>query len=407
MISDSGRWQRLAFWWRLLAGVVSAAAALRAVISLTARTIIRNPIWTDFAVFHVSVKRWLDGLPMYGTNLPMFGAPRLPEPVNFNPPQFHLLVLPFARLDLWPALLLWLACSLVVGVVCAAIVGRALRPGWSPLQALIALALVLNSAALSSTLWLGQMSLWLALPVTLAWRAHREGRWNSVGAWMGLAASIKPFLFIVFPYLLLKRQWRACLFGALTWIASFVVGALVFGHATLEHWVHSSQWPTWQANLLNASFQGYVGRVMFEWPAQHVATIGSALGVLATIWLARLRDADVAWALLITGALLWAPLGWVYYVWFLMPPIAALIAERRLPRAAWLLAIPFVWPINASPLRLTGTFLDAQLMLSIYFWGLLAFWLLLNSSSIRPSTRDPRPANREPPLPRAPELPAI
>jgi alpha-1,2-mannosyltransferase len=396
LITDSSK-PHLAFWLRLLIGLIGAAAALRAVIGLTARTLTRNPIWTDFAVFHVAVKRWLDGLPMYGTNLPMFGAPRLPEPVNFNPPQFHLLVLPFATLDLWPALLLWLACSLVIGSLCAAIVVRTLRLHWSLVPGILAIALVLNSAVLSSTLWLGQMSLWLALPVTLAWRAHRQERWNSVGAWMGLAASLKPFLFIVFPYLLLKRQWRACLYGALVWIGSFVAGAAVFGPATLEHWVHSSQWPTWQANLQNASFQGYVGRVMLEWPAQHVATIGSALGVLATIWIARLRDADVAWALLMAGALLWAPLGWVYYGWFLMPPIAALIAERRLPRAAWLLAIPFVWPINASPLRLTGTFLDLQLTLSIYFWGLLALWLLLVSSSI-PSRRAPnfRSAHREP-----------
>ena len=369
-----------------------AASTLYTIVNLTQRTLTRTAIWTDFAVFHVTVKRWLDGLPMYGSNLPMFGAPRLPEPVNFNPPQFHLLVLPFASLRLEQAVLLWILVSLIVGGLCAVIVVRTLRLRWSLLPALIAITLVVNSAALSSTLWLGQMSLFLALPVTLAWRAHRLGRWNTAGAWMGLAASIKPFLFIVFPYLLFKRQWRACVYGALAWTGSFVLGAAVFGHDTLERWVHAAVWPTWQANLLNASFHGYVGRVMFEWPAQHVATIGSAVGVLATIWLARLRDADLAWALLMTGALLWAPLGWVYYVWFVMPPIAALVAERRLPRAAWLLAIPFVWPINSSPVRITGTFLDAQLMLSIYFWGLLALWLLLSSSAMRPPPIQDDPA---------------
>ncbi len=89
----------------------------------------------------------------------MFGAPRFTESVNFNPPQFHLLVLPLARVDLWPALLLWQLASLAAGCVSAAIVIRTLRPGWSPLVTCVTAALILNSAALSSTLWFGQMSL--------------------------------------------------------------------------------------------------------------------------------------------------------------------------------------------------------------------------------------------------------
>jgi hypothetical protein len=82
-----------------------------------------------------------------------------------------------------------------------------------------------------------------------------------------------------------------------------------------------------------------------------------------------------------TGALLWAPLGWVYYEWFIMPPIAALIAQRRLPWAALPLVIAFVWPISVQSFRLTGTLLDMPFR-SIYFWGLLALWLLLCSSAV-------------------------
>ena len=117
--------------------------------------------------------------------------------------------------------------------------------------------------------------------------------------------------------------------------------------------------------------------------------MGAALGLLATIWLAHKRDADAGWALLMAGALLWAPLGWVYYEWILVPPLAALIVQRRLPWAAWLLVIPFVWPITAYSVRITGTFLDAQIS-SIYFWGLLGLWLLLCSSAVMPGGSRPR-----------------
>ncbi len=373
--------QRLARWWRLGVILICAAASLWAVLHLTERSLERQVHWSDFAMFHAAVNRWLDGLPMYGT-FPRVGAPRVTEGVNFNPPHVHLLVWPFARLALWPGLLLWEALSILAGLLSAAIVVRTLRPGWSAMPMMLASAILLNSAALSSTLWLGQISLFLAVPVTLAWRARRLGRWREVAAWIGVAASVKPFLLIVFPYLLLERQWRAAAWGGVLWAASFAVGAAVFGPAALGQWFEAAQWPTWVSHFHNASFQGYVGRVMLEWPGEIVASIGSGLGILATVWLAHKSDPDAAWALLMTGALLWAPLGWVYYEWIIAPPLAALIVDRRIPRVAWLLVVACVWPITGHAVRITGTFLDAQVIGSIYFWGLLGLWLLLCSSAI-------------------------
>jgi alpha-1,2-mannosyltransferase len=383
---------------RVAAFVAFGTVALWTLVRLIATSLERQVIWTDFALFHATVNRWLDGQPMYASGLRMFGAPRFTESVNFNPPQFHLLVLPLARVDLWPALLMWQLASLVAGCVSAAIVIRTLRPGWSPLVICVTAALILNSAALSSTLWFGQMSLFLSVPVTLAWRALRQGRWNAVGAWLGLAGSIKPLLFIVVPYLLLKRQWKACLWCGATWAASFAIGVAVFGPAAVQQWLDAGRWPTWLDNFHNASFQAYVARLWWEWPGPQVATLGSAIGVAATVWLARNRDADAAWAILMAGALLWAPLGWVYYEWFLFPPLAALLAQGRIPYAVWPLAIAFVWPITGRDVRITGTFLDGQIQ-SIYFWGLLGVLLTLCSSTIRP----PADAHRGSDESRAPE----
>jgi hypothetical protein len=390
-MTTSNQWRQPAYWWRLGVSLICAGVSLWAVIRLTVRSLGRQVIWTDFALFHATVNRWLDGVPMYGRAIPMFGAPRFTESVNFNPPQFHLLVLPFAHLELRPGLLLWQAFSILAGGLSAAIVVRTLGLGWSTLPAMLAAVVLLNSAALSSTLWFGQISLFLAIPVTLAWRAQRVGRWTQVAAWMGIAASIKPFLLIVFPYLLLKRQWRATVWGGVAWAVSFALGVAVFGPAALVQWFEAARWPSWTAHFHNASFQAYVSRVMWEWPGEIVASIGSGAGILATVWIAGKRDADAAWALLMTGALLWAPLGWVYYEWLIVPPLAALIAERRIPRAAWLLAVAFVWPITGISIRVTGTLLDSQIR-SIYFWGLLGLWLLLCSSAVaREPTSVPAP----------------
>ena len=390
-MTTPNQWRQPAHWWRLAVTLAGTGLSLWAIVRLTVRSLERKVIWTDFALFHATVNRWLDGLPMYAGGLPLFGAPKFTESVNFNPPQFHLLVLPFASLDLWTGLLLWQAMTVVAGVLCAAVVIRSLRPGWSPMVAALTAAVILNSAAFSSTLWFGQMSVLLAVPVTLAWRAMREGRWTQVGAWMGLAASLKPFLLIVFPYLVLKRQWRAIAWGGVVWATSFVVGAVVFGPDAVLQWFEAARWPTWLAHFHNASFQAYVSRVMWDWPGPIVASVGSGVGILATVWLAFKRDVDAAWAVLMAGAILWAPLGWVYYEWCLIPPIAVLIAQHRIPRGAWLLVIPFVWPISAYPIRITGTLLDAQIR-SIYFWGLLGLWMLLCGSAVSRKTRDQQSA---------------
>ena len=140
---------------------------------------------------------------------------------------------------------------------------------------------------------------------------------------------------------------------------------------------------------------------MVEWPGRPFATLGSAIGVAATVWLARNRDADAAWAILMAGALLWAPLGWVYYEWFLFPPLAALLAQRRIPYAVWPLAIAFVWPITGQDVRVTGTFLDGQIQ-SIYFWGSARRPVRL--VQLDASDRRPTPTHDDLAQPRAPSL---
>ena len=335
-MTTPNQWRQPAHWWRLAVTLAGTGLSLWAIVRLTVRSLERKVIWTDFALFHATVNRWLDGLPMYAGGLPLFGAPKFTESVNFNPPQFHLLVLPFASLDLWTGLLLWQAMTVVAGVLCAAVVIRSLRPGWSPMVAALTAAVILNSAAFSSTLWFGQMSVLLAVPVTLAWRAMREGRWTQVGAWMGLAASLKPFLLIVFPYLVLKRQWRAIAWGGVVWATSFVVGAVVFGPDAVLQWFEAARWPTWLAHFHNASFQAYVSRVMWDWPGPIVASVGSGVGILATVWLAFKRDVDAAWAVLMAGAILWAPLGWVYLR--VVPDPADRRTHRPASNPSWRLA---------------------------------------------------------------------
>ena len=77
--------------------------------------------------------------------------------------------------------------------------------------------------------------------------------------------------------------------------------------------------------------------------------------------------------------LLLSPLGWVYYFWFLLPPLLALLIsgdglDGRARRLVWIgLAATFV----PSPIPwlsfMTGAMTST--LGSIYAWGLLLLWL--------------------------------
>ena len=54
----------------------------------------------------------------------------------------------------------------------------------------------------------GNIALLLMLLITLGLADARHGRWGKAGSWLGLALSIKPFLLIFVPYLVLKGAAR-------------------------------------------------------------------------------------------------------------------------------------------------------------------------------------------------------
>ena len=255
--------------------------------------------------------------------IPLFGAPRITESVNFNPPQFHLLVLPFAHLELWPGLLLWQAAASLAGRVAAAIVVRTLRLGWSPLrpcsrrrpaQQRCAVEYVVVRADFALPAPSGHAGLASVAAWTLTVGRLDRGR--------GEHQTVPP---IVVPYLLLTRQWRAAS-GAAAHGRRASRSALLSSARLRCAVVRGGTLADLAGTFPQRVFPGYVAR-RDAGVAGRRSPLGSAIGVAATVWLARKRDADAAWALLMAGALLWAPLGWVYYEWFLVLLLAALIAQ--------------------------------------------------------------------------------
>ena len=164
----------------------------------------------DFGIFLNSARTFAAGGSLYPAgavvrNRSLYSTGQL----NLNLPHTHLLLLPLTGLTPGRALTVWFAASLTVFVLCAWTVCRALVWQLPPLLWLAIVVYLLAWGATAAFSLTAQLSLLLAGPVTAAWVAARQQRNATAGAWLGLAAVVKPFLFVFVPYLAITRNWRA------------------------------------------------------------------------------------------------------------------------------------------------------------------------------------------------------
>ncbi len=219
----------------------------------------------------LSTQAFLAGKDMYALNEVVvyhFNRDTVIHLWNLNPPHSHLLYLPLTVMPPGLALLVWCVLSglCLYGSIRIIVseIGIALTPRRMEWMALGLLAFTGTGAALITA----HVSFLLMLAITLSWRDARHGRWGQAGAWLGLALSIKPFLLIFVPYLVLKRCWRGIASMGLTVGLAFLLGLLVFGPANHHSWLRVlSQADSWAWLPLNASLYGTLNRVLMKNPA--------------------------------------------------------------------------------------------------------------------------------------------
>ena len=291
---------------------------------------------------------------------------------NLNPPHFHFLVLPLTVAGPAVAVAIWTAGSVGAGVLALRLISRELAVPF----ALPFLAALLWSPT-GATLATGQVALFLAVPATAAWRALRQDRPLQAGAWLGLVASMKPFLGIFALGWLVQRQWRALAGFALAAAAAVGVGMSVFGLDAYRGWLGSLADVTWTAGSLNASVHR-LGRGM-------VATQVVAVAILTLTLVAPARDADRRVAQFLLAALLVSPLGWVYYLWLGAGPLLVswlALWRQRDQTVPILLAVCL--SLNAVLLEVAQTPALMRLTIgSAQLWGVLGWWGLLTWPEVR------------------------
>jgi glycosyl transferase family 87 len=392
-------------WGDLIRAVTSTiaclvVAAMSVIYFQTARNTISVRHLQDYGMFDFSARQLRAGAELYAPPRSVVDPDR-PRPLNLNPPHFHLLMLPLTALSPERAFAVWIVASLIALAIMLAVIGRAvdLRM-WG--FATLAAASVL-SPALHATMLTGQLGLLLLVPFTLGWLAARGGRDASAGAWLGFCASIKPFVLLFAIAFVVQKRWRAVAAMAGVGMTMLAIGGLTIGVHEYAVWLRQLAGVSWAEHYMNASLLGLLERSFSATPWGTHPLIDlpivirplwfAAATVIAMVTLTCWRQShDVDRTFLITAAamLLLSPLGWVYYLWFLLPPLLASLMRRDALAArgrglVWVgLAALFV-PSPAPWLSFMTGAMTATVG-SIYAWGLLLLWIGVAVGPRRPST---------------------
>jgi glycosyl transferase family 87 len=290
-----------------------------------------------------------------------------------------LLFVPFSFLSDVVALRVWTALSIAFYVLASHWIARAVAPGRT---VSVAAAVLVSQPAIASLL-LGQIGAVLMLAVTAAWLADRDDRPLRAGVLLGVAVAAKPFLAVFAGYAVWRRS-RAFTYGlAAGFCAALLVGLAAAGIDGYRAWFAALGQISWTAHVANGSLLGLFTRLFGTTPGVlHTTPLAVRPRLIQPLWwasvslivvvgivaLARTKDRDRAWAILLIASLLISPLGWVYYAAMFAGP--ALVAIRcaspaaRVAIAAGSVCL-FVPPVGAID-PITNVVFG-----SIYAWGFL------------------------------------
>ncbi len=367
-------------WWSTygepVLGVVACVVAL-ATLSVVARA--PGTLSNDFVVF-LSSARWL----RQGADL--YQHPPLPGPgYNLNTPALTLLLLPFSFLSDGVAFRLWTVVAVAAYLVSAVWIARTVAAGRT---ATIASMMFISQPVIAALL-LGQVAGLLTLVMTAAWIADREDRPLLAGGLLGAAIAAKPFLGVFVPYLLWRRSPRAIGGAAVGAAGVLTAGWIAAGVTGYRSWLAALARISWTGHTLNASVLGLLTRTLDATPAVlHVTPVVVRPDLVQPLWwasvlvvvaaagraLARTRDIDRAWALLVAGGLLISPLGWMYYLTLLTGPAVAVIGRRPAWARAALVAA-YACLLVPSPAFSTAGAVRTLAIGSTFNWGLLLLFI--------------------------------
>jgi hypothetical protein len=343
-------------WTLVIAGVLSTALAWRDR---------HPPASSDFMTLYFSAAQQPSS---------MYALPPGPPRANMNPPIVQLALRPLTTVPLPTAAVIFRILNVVSLCGCLWWLSRSSEERWDLADA----GALLAWAPMASVVTLNQMT-WILWPLLLwAWWCWRQQRWGAGAIGFGVALSLKPFLGVFLLWLIVTRRWRAAATATASAAVVFAIGAAAYGIDVSRAWLQALGGVTWAYADMNASLQGLLARTLTAAPGSNspllvapgfvapLAFLGGGLIVLVTLARTRRWTIEQSWTPLMVAALLASPLGWLYYIWWILPGTrpSRLLFESPLLWIPW--AVLFLGQPNGWLTLTLG---------SLYFWGLFVVWL--------------------------------
>ena len=303
----------------------------------------------DFNVEYVMASAALNGespykpLPELARYADGYTAQYLQHP-SPHPPAVIFVGIPFTRLDLGRAVLLWLLFELVCVAAASALMLKAVVGRVSATGVGMLVLVWLAWHPFEREMFWGQLMIVTLTLVCGAWVALRSKREMLGGVLLGVALALKLFGWPLMLYLLLMRRWRALFaaglsFGLLHVAAAFVIGfsdtltyytvvgptvskiyrefAGNFSVWTIGTRVFGVSWTDWYNPLIHVPAIA---------PVVSLVAVGCVL-VLALRGALRARSFDSAFCALTCVSTVLNPIAWSHYL-VLTAPALCLVAWR-------------------------------------------------------------------------------
>jgi hypothetical protein len=283
----------------------------------------------DFEVYWTAGERAIAAEPLYRESDQHYRFKYLPV--------FALIAIPFALLPLAVAKAVWFALSVCALILLLYVSSREVPEPVLPRAWLVGVTFVAMAKFYAHELVLGQINILFALMIVGALVALLRRRDTVAGAWSGAAIVVKPYAFLLIPYLFLVRRFRAAATAGLATAVALIAPVVRYGVAgTLQ--LYRDWWrtvtETTVATLTGADAVS-IAALAAKWlgwgsTAQIVAIGGIAMLAVAFLAVLACRSRVGApeyleIALLLTLIPLVTPQGWAYMLLLSTPLVMALV----------------------------------------------------------------------------------